>query len=125
MNLYASYNLSHCAQSSRSLFGTHIKSVDTVYGMSADLIQAGTRGSIAGGVVIFVIFCLGFLSTGLWIVYTNVHRNDSRKAHWVVPNVEEEEVRQEPAAVDVIKSEDGTVHAFQQMERRLADHASS
>ena len=58
----------------------------------ADLIQAGTPGSIAAGVIIFVVACMGFIVTGLWIVFANVHRNDSRKAHWVVPRFEDDEV---------------------------------
>ena len=64
---------------------------DTIINAHADLIQAGTPGSKAGGVIIFVLFCMGFLLAGLWIVFNNVHRNDSRKAHWVVPSIEEEE----------------------------------
>jgi hypothetical protein len=64
---------------------------DTTSDVCADLIQAGTPGSKAGGIIIFVLFCMGFLLAGLWIVFNNVHRNDSRKAHWVVPTVEEEE----------------------------------
>ena len=54
----------------------------------ADLIQAGTPGSIAAGVIIFVIACMGFIITGIWIVFSNVHRNNSRKAHWVVPTID-------------------------------------
>ncbi len=54
----------------------------------ADLIQAGTPGSIAAGVIIFVLACMGFIVTGIWIVFSNVHRNNSRKAHWVVPTID-------------------------------------
>ena len=56
--------------------------------------RPGRRGSIAAGVLIFVLFCMGFILTGIYIVFTNVHRNDSRKAHWVVPSVDvDDEVR--------------------------------
>lgn len=49
------------------------------------MIASGSGAARAGGIAIFVVGCVGFMALCAYIVYRSVHRDDTRKARWVLP----------------------------------------
>lgn len=62
------------------------------------MIASGSGPASAGGIAIFVCGCVGFVALCAYIVYRSVHRDDTRKACWVLPAVEtDDQVRVLPS----------------------------
>lgn len=59
---------------------------------AAEMIASGSGAARAGGIAIFVVGCAGFVLLCMYIVYRSVHRHDTRKARWVLPAVEDDQV---------------------------------
>ena len=57
---------------------------------AAELIASGDRKWKISGWCIFVVCCVGFVATGVYLVYKSVHRKASRKACYALLTVEEE-----------------------------------
>ena len=55
---------------------------------AAEMIASGSGAARAGGIAIFVCGCVGFMALCAYIVYRSVHRDDTRKARWVLPAAE-------------------------------------
>ena len=54
------------------------------------MVSSGSHAALIGGWIVFVVCILGFLFFAAWMIYRAIHKRHERKAHWVLPAIDEE-----------------------------------